>query len=110
MPNAAETVEAPYTAAERLTFLPQPARRAGAGLSTSVARAHRRQTADTSPGAHPHDGSGAEEEAGHQGVRQDPFWGQAESTPYCRRSEAWPRITSCMVDMPTQVTTTRVGQ
>ena len=25
MPNAAETVEAPYTAAERLTFLPQPA-------------------------------------------------------------------------------------
>ena len=27
MPNAAETVEAPYTAAERLTFLPQPARR-----------------------------------------------------------------------------------
>ena len=26
MPNAAETVEAPYTAAERLTFLPQPAR------------------------------------------------------------------------------------
>ena len=24
MPNAAETVEAPYTAAERLTFLPQP--------------------------------------------------------------------------------------
>ena len=26
MPNAAETVEAPYTAVERLTFLPQPAR------------------------------------------------------------------------------------
>ena len=26
MPNAAETVEAPYTAAERLTFLPQPVR------------------------------------------------------------------------------------
>ena len=26
MPNAAETVEAQYTAAERLTFLPQPAR------------------------------------------------------------------------------------
>ena len=26
MPNAAETVEAPYTAAERLTFLPQPAK------------------------------------------------------------------------------------
>ena len=25
MPNAAETVEAPYTAAEHLTFLPQPA-------------------------------------------------------------------------------------
>ena len=29
MPNAAETVEAPYTAAERLTFLPQPASMAG---------------------------------------------------------------------------------
>ena len=26
MPNAAETVEAPYAAAERLTFLPQPAK------------------------------------------------------------------------------------
>ena len=54
MPNAAETVEAPYTAAERLTFLPQPARDINerqhvesllmgrASLGPSVVRTHSR--------------------------------------------------------------------
>ena len=38
MPNAAETVEAQYTAAERLTFLPQPARTLVAIMTDQVHR------------------------------------------------------------------------